>query len=233
MKPQPYNRRKRFFFELSRIQMILSITGILFIFVWVFILGIIVGRGYVSDTITRTFNDQIKKLQEEKKSLTNKYLAQEKKSDMPEDDILKPNNLDFYDDLSQKGKGTTHLTVPQPTAKPPGETAPIETKKEIKASPPESKVAHDSKETKETKSQAEHFFIQVGSYREEATAQSSVKRLQEKNYQATLKTKEIPQKGGRWFRIQMGPFTTKAEAEKMVKKLEHDGFHALVVPANY
>ena len=68
MKPQPYNRKKRFFIELSRTQMFLSIAGALFILSWIFILGIFVGRGYVSDTITRTFTDQIQKLQEEKKA---------------------------------------------------------------------------------------------------------------------------------------------------------------------
>jgi cell division protein FtsN len=228
MKPQPYNRRKRFFFELSRTQLLLSITGVLFILVWVFILGIIVGRGYVSDTITHTFNSQIQKLQEEKKTLLNKYLAQEKKTGIPEDEIMKPNNLDFYDDLSQKGKGTAHLTAPPQTVRPPGETAPIE----VKASLPESKVTSESRESKENAGKTESFMVQVGAYREESTAQSSLKRLHEKKYQVTLKTKENPDKGGKWFRVQMGPFTTKAEAEKWVKKLEHDGFQALVVPTH-
>jgi cell division septation protein DedD len=251
MKPKPYNRNRRFLFELSRLQMLLSITGALFILTWVFILGVIVGRGYVSDTITRAFNDQIQKLQQEKKVLMEKYLAQERKPDLTQEEILKPKNLDFYDDLPQKDNGGTHLKIPQPALKPMAPPAKAEAQeKNIPKEPekpkeplktavkvtgkepsplPESKV---SKETKEAPKKNNGFMVLVGSYRDEATAESSVKRLQEKKYQAFLRTKDIPQKGGKWFRIQMGPFASRDEAEKMVKKLEHDGFQAIPIANN-
>ena len=253
MKPKPYNRKKRFLFELSRLQMLLSVTGALFVLTWVFILGVIVGRGYVSDTITRAFNDQIQKLQQEKKALTEKYLAQEKKPDLSQEEILKPKNLDFYDDLPQKAKGGSHLKTPQPAVKPPEPSAkgevretkeksipkepPLEppkvptktTAKESDKKPPpptESKVVREAKETPQ---KGTGFMVLVGSFREEGTAQSSVKRLQEKKYQAFLRTRDIPQKGGKWFRVQLGPYASRAEADKMVKKLEHDGFQAVPI----
>lgn len=262
MKPKPFNRRKRFLIELSRIQMLLSIVGALFILVWIFILGVIVGRGYVSDSITKTFNEQIQKLQQEKKALMEKYLAQEKKPDLQQDQILKPNNLDFYDELPQHEKGGVHVKAPQPTAKPPEPLAKLdagpkpptveppkapskEPSKEVSAvkpaakeasSPPPAKPAKEVKETskeeKEAPKKGGSFMVQVGSYREEGTAQSSVKRLQEKKYQANLKAKDIPQKGGKWYRVQMGPYESRAEAEQMVKKLEHDGFQAVLIGNN-
>ncbi len=246
MKPQPYNRKKRFFFELSRSQMLFSIAGALFILSWVFVLGIFVGRGYVSDTITGAFSGQIQKLQQEKKALMDKYLAQEKKGGAPQEEILKP-QLDFYDKLAQKENGNTPLTVPQPTPKPalekekppaPDRPAPREAKAEAKGEakkeakkvpqPPQTPTKV-FKEHQETPNESGSFTIQIGSYREEATAQHSVKRLREKGYQAILRTKEIPQKGGKWFRVQIGPFKTKGEAEKMVKKLGHDGFQAVML----
>jgi len=236
MKPQPYNRKKRFFIEMSRSQLIFSIAAALFILSWVFILGIIVGRGYVSETISRAFNEQIQKLQQEKKALMDKYLAVEKKPDIPQEDILKP-QLDFYDKLSKKGAGSYQMTSPQPTPKPsPGgeakmdstgkSSSTMETKKE---SPTESKT---TKDLVGTYGEPGSFMVQIGSYREEATAQSSINRLNEKGYQALLKTKEIPEKGGKWFRVQIGPFKTKTEAEKILKKLEHDGFQAVVLENN-
>lgn len=237
MKPQPYNRKKRFSFELNRTQMIISIAGALFILCWVFILGIIVGRGYVSDTISRAFSDQIQKLQQEKKALMDKYLAQEKKGDGPQAEILKP-QLDFYDKLSQKDSGNTLMTAPTPTPKPlsgegkaeaTNKTASPETQKESKETQPEAKIF---KESPASPGETEGFMVQIGSYREEATAQSGVKRLQGKGYQAYLKAKEIPQKGGKWFRVQIGPLKTRLEAEKMVKKLAHDGFQAVVLENN-
>ena len=71
--PQPVNRRKRFFVELSRTQLLITVAASLFILSWVFILGIIVGRGIVADTITQHMKAQISKLQQEKKALMDKY----------------------------------------------------------------------------------------------------------------------------------------------------------------
>jgi cell division protein FtsN len=231
MKPQPYDRRKKFFFELTRSQLFLSIAGALFFLCWVFILGIVVGRGYVSDTITRAFNDQIQKLQQEKKTLMDKYLAQEKKEDIPQEEVLKP-RLDFYDKLSQKETETSLMNTPKPAPKPPSSTemakvaSPGKSIGEEKNKPREPGIL---KNLKDSQTASGGFLVQVGSFREEPVAQSSVKRLQEKGYQAVLRTKEIPQKGGKWFRVQVGPLKTRAEAEKMIKKMTHDGFQAIVI----
>ncbi|MBA4393699.1 MAG: hypothetical protein C0407_09125 [Desulfobacca sp.] len=226
MKPQPYNRKKRFIFELTRTKLFFSIAGALFILSWVFILGIFVGRGYVSDTISNAFHDQIRKLQSEKKALTDKYLGPEKKAEIPQDEIVKP-RLDFFNNKqSTKGNENIQMTVPQPTPRPPIEK---EIKKEDKEPLSEPKVP---KEKSEALNEPGGFLVHIGSYREEATAQSGLKRLQEKGYQTFLKTKEIPQKGGKWFRILLGPLKTKGEAEKIVKKLEHDGFQAMVLEKN-
>jgi cell division protein FtsN len=248
MKPKPYNRKKRFFIELSRSQMFLSIAGALFILSWIFILGIFVGRGYVSDTISRTFIDKIQKLQDEKKALMDKYLVQEKKGDIPEKEILNP-SLEFFNKPSQKETVITQQTTPRPTPKPSAPEAKsslfvkpdsLETKNEPKVPPTETKVSKAPPvETKVLKASEENFdqsgniIIQIGSYREEATAQSSLKRLSEKGYQAHLRMKDIPQKGGKWYRVQIGPFKSRFEAAKAVIKLEHDGFKAVVLDKNF
>jgi cell division protein FtsN len=255
MKPKPYNRKKRFFIELSRSQMFLSIAGALFILSWIFILGILVGRGYVSDTISRTFTDKIQKLQEEKKNLTDKYLGQGKKADIPQEEILNP-PLEFFNKSTSKETVTTQQTAPQPTPKPStpeaksglsGKPDSLETKSESKApiaetktTPIETKVSKASpvetrvtKAPQETSGETGNIIVQIGSYREEATAQSSVKRLSEKGYQAHLKMKDIPLKGGKWYRVQIGPFKSRLEAEKAVIRLEHDGFRAVVLDKNF
>ena len=218
--------------------MFLSIAGALFVLCWIFILGIFVGRGYVSDTITRSFTDKIQKLQEEKKALMDKYLVQGKNADIPQEEILDP-KLDFYDRLSKKETATTLQTAPKPTPKP----FPVEEKTGLSGKPDSPETKKETKETaievkdpkmfQENISQNGSFMIQIGSYREEATAQSSVKRLSDKGYQARLRMKDIPQKGGKWFRVQIGPMKTRPEAEKVVKKLEHDGFQAVVLENNF
>jgi cell division protein FtsN len=237
MKPKPYNRKKRFFIELSRSQLLLSIAGALFIVSWIFILGIFVGRGYVSDTISRTFTDKIQRLQEEKKALMDKYLVQEQKADLPQKEILNP-SLEFFNKPSQKETVMIQQTAPQPTPSPSSpeskgslsepKVPPVETKVS-KAPPVETKVP---KASPESPAGSGSYMIQVGSYREVATAQSSLKRLAEKGYQASLREKDIPQKGGKWYRVQIGPFLSRLEAEKKLIKLEHDGFKAVVLDKN-
>ncbi len=237
--PQPYNRMKRYFIELSRTQLFLSIAGALFILTWVFILGIIVGRGIVSDTITRAFRDQIAKLQAEKKELMDKYLVQEQPGQPSQQETLKP-QLDFYDKLSKKGAGEPLVTAlpptapqapaqatPEPAVQKPAQTAvPEKAKIEKKEPPAEAKV---KREPKIGLPETGAFLLQIGAYREEATAQSSFNRLKEKGYPAQLRLKDIPQKGGKWYRVQLGPYKTRAEAEKVLSKLAQDGFQALLI----
>ncbi|MBI4767563.1 MAG: SPOR domain-containing protein [Deltaproteobacteria bacterium] len=248
MKPKPYNRKKRFLFELSRSQLFLSIAGALFVVSWIFILGIFVGRGYVSDTISRTFTDKIQKLQEEKKALMDKYLVQEKKDTIPQEEILNP-SLEFFNKPSQRDTVITQQRIPQPAPKPLSREAKgdlsdkpdsLETKTESKFPPIETKVPKTpAVETKVARAPQENlaksgpFIVQIGSYREEPTAQSCLKRLSEKGYQAQLKIKDLPQKGGKWYRVQIGPFQGRLEAEKALIRLEHDGFQAVVLDKNY
>jgi cell division protein FtsN len=258
MKPKPYNRKKRFFIELSRSQLFLSIAGALFIVSWIFILGIFVGRGYVSDAISRTFTVKIQKLQEEKKALMDKYLVQEKKEAIPQEQILNP-SLDFFNKTSPKETVITQQMAPRPTPKPlspeakgplSDKPASLEIKNEPKVPPIEAKVSKNptietkvskipAVETKVSKAPQENlsksgvFIIQIGSYREEPTAQSCIKRLLEKGYQAQVKMKDIPQKGGKWYRVQIGSFQSRLEAEKVLIRLEHDGFRAVVLDKNY
>ncbi|MEW6186907.1 MAG: SPOR domain-containing protein [Thermodesulfobacteriota bacterium] len=262
MKPKPFNRSKRYLLELSRAQLFFSIAGLLFILSWVFILGIFVGRGYVSETISKTFTEKIQQLQEEKKALTEKYLAQSQGGDQLKEDILEP-KLDFYNKLSGKEAPSTLESVPKPTPPPqvpgpqsplqgqpvtqemktssktslvetkvPTTTGPVEIKKPIKA------PLSDPKNTqapplKEADTNGGVFIIQLGSYRDEAVAQAGVKRLNEKGYKAQVRGKDLPQKGGKWYRIQLGPFKTRFEAERTIIKLEHDGFQGVVLGKNY
>ncbi|MCU0580087.1 MAG: hypothetical protein MUF69_11185, partial [Desulfobacterota bacterium] len=122
-QPQPVNRRKRFFVELSRTQLLITIAASLFILSWVFILGIIVGRGIVADTITQAMKVQISKLQQEKKALMDKYMPSEQPPAGPQGEILKP-QLDFYDQLGKKNQEHLVMTAPKPTSPPPADTAP-------------------------------------------------------------------------------------------------------------
>jgi cell division protein FtsN len=246
MIPQPINRKKRFHFEISRPQLIFSIGAGLFILTWVFILGIIVGRGIVSDTISKAFQDKIAKLQSEKNELMKQVGISDQTAAKGQDDFLRP-KLDFYDKLAKKEETaplpatpSPSMQIPIPATQAPAQTVPAvpaknmtsppvveKPKSEKKEPPPESKV---KKETKGSPADTGLYLLQIGAYREEAVAQSSMNRLIEKGYPAHLSLKDIPQKGGKFYRVQLGPFKSKSEAEKMQTKLSQDGFQAIMVP---
>ena len=247
-QPQPYNRRKRFFIEMSRTQLLISIAAVLFVLSWVFILGIIVGRGIVADTITSAMKTQIQKLQQEKKSLMDKYLGADQGKTASSEQILKP-QLDFYDNLSKNTQEPLVMKVPQPTL-PPTTTAPLETKapseapKALETKPPSPRPAETAKSqapalpplekkitepSKAAAVQIGDFLLQLGAYREEATAQTVIQRLSGKGYQAQVLAKDLPNKGGKWYRVRIGSFKNREEAEKMAKRLEQDGFQSIIV----
>lgn len=255
MKPKPYNRAKRFVFELSRSQLLLGFTALLLILSVVFVLGIFVGQGYVSETITRTFTERIKKLEEEKNALLKRYLTPPPQPRIPEEEVVDP-KLNFYRDLAKQEGAQTQEVIPKPTPLPspspatdlpmsspspgdlktrskiPGPTAPpIKTD----ALPDQGKnaVKEAAKETKTPnvglKNESSVLAVQVGSYRDEATARALAKRLAAKGYPAQVKSKDLPEKGGKWHRVQIGPYSNRFEAEKTVIHLEHDGFQGVVV----
>ena len=287
-QPQPVNRRKRFFVELSRTQLLITIAAALFILSWVFILGIIVGRGIVADTITNAMKSQIAKLQQEKKALMDKYMPSEKPAAVPQGDILKP-QLDFYDQLGKKNQEHVVMTAPKPTPPPPqtgaatvmtapaaekqaepglsrtpaSAPAPVTTPTQAStptptpapvrvpaspapvmetpttakttepvagkapALPPAAKVKKEPASTAAETVGA--FILQIGSYHEESSAQSVAQRLSSKGYQPKVSSKDIPEKGGKWFRVRIGPFKTRTEADQVLNKLEQDGFQGMVI----
>lgn len=259
-QPQPYNRRKRFFIEMSRFQLLISIAAVLFVLSWVFILGIIVGRGIVADTITSAMKTQIQKLQQEKKAIVDKYLGADQDKTASSGPILKP-QLDFYDNLSKKTQEPLVMKVPQPTLPPetkapaatafPPETAPLPATKAppaapraLEPKPPAPKPAEPvvgkapahppagkqiSEPPKAATAQTGDFALQLGAYREEATAQTVMQRLSGKGYQAQVIAKDLPAKGGQWYRVRIGPFKNREETEKMAQRLEHDGFQSIIV----
>jgi cell division protein FtsN len=257
MKPRPYNRSKRYLLELSRSQLLVGITGLLIILCFVFLLGIFVGQGYVSETITQALKEKIYKLEAEKQELIQKYLATQK-TGIPKEEVVEP-KYDFYRDLAGKETPPHQEIAPKPTppppvspppadlpvpAPPPGEMK-AQAKDSIPASPtgplkteappgkPQTARKAEAQEPKVSKpkggSEATALVVQVGSYRDEATAQGVAKRLTAKGYPARVRSKDLPEKGGKWYRVQIGPYSNRFEAERAVIRLEHDGFQGVVV----
>lgn len=65
-----------------------------------------------------------------------------------------------------------------------------------------------------------HYTIQVASFDKRATAQSEVKSLKEKSYDAFIDESRV--KGKQYFRVRIGPLSTKTKALGLLKSIQEN-----------
>ncbi len=256
MKPKPYNRTKRYFLELSRSQLFFSVLGFLIIIGWVFVLGIFIGRGYFPEAIVKNLKNRIDQLEKEKEELKERYLPRTQTPETSKEESSEP-PLGFYRQVKEPTPTLELIPKPAPAPAPTepafspqaqGPASGISIPNPVRPQNPATSKTEKGGEVKDLHSKADsgttaamrptsggqepegdRFIVQIGSYRQEAVARSAADRLITKGYPARVRSKDLPQKGGRWYRIQIGPFPSRAEAEKTMTRLAHDGFHGVVL----
>ena len=218
------------------------IALICFSSVWMFVFGVLVGRG------TAPVSVDIEKLQNELIALKESVLQKEKeKLDIHSQGIKESAALDFFDELKQAdGLQATHEPAPKPVAPPqqPALTTPSQTKEKagsVPTDPPEAVPNKAPTQTKpgvkqpdENKTKIEEkpadslWAVQVASMKDFAAADKMVQELKQKGYPAYRFGANIPNKGV-WYRIRVGPFRDKSDAEKKLVRLKNDNFSAILV----
>lgn len=182
--------RKRFF---------LWICGVVAIAVWMFFLGVMVGRG------TSPVRFDVEKLQKELISLQGELFQKEKKQAEKEaKEFLKKPVLDFYETLTEK-KEQARLKNSVP--------APVRIKKQKTTSIAEGKTVVTKK--------GGALTLQVASLKNSRQAEKLVHRLQKKGYDAYGYTLQIPERG-MWHRVCVGHFNSFADAQKMLNRLRQE-----------
>jgi cell division protein FtsN len=119
----------------------------------------------------------------------------------------------FYETLTKK-EGTGKETPKEATAKKE-QVKVTETKGETKAPPPKTAKVE---ETKKTPAPKDLYFVQVASFKEEATAEGLKGRLIKKGYAAQVVPVQI-EKMGLWYRVRLGGFATLQEAQAAQKRI--------------
>jgi cell division septation protein DedD len=220
------------------------ITLICFSSIWMFVFGVLVGRGTVPVQV------DIEKLQNELISLKASVLRKEKeKLEAHSRGIKESAGLDFFDELKQadgfrapQTAPATPPTVPplqrpdiatppQTIEKPPPlATIPPETlpnKTPAQAKPGDKQPDGKNVKTEENQPQT-RWAIQVASMKDAAAADKMVEQLKQKGYPAYRFGAAVPGKGV-WHRIRVGPFKDKTDAEKKLIRLKNDNFSAIMV----
>lgn len=214
---------------------------IVFIAGWMFVLGIMVGRGIAP------VNLEVGKLEQELADLKAKMLAQEKakveaqisgkESNLPE--------LGYPEALTSAKKEEPFKALPKkptPTAKP---VPPQPKKKAIKPKPapkpkpqpapavkpapkPQPKRPPSPKPENRTVAQKGRFSIQVAAVQNAQSAEQLAAKLRKQGYRAYRLRSEVAGKGV-WYRVRVGAFEDRGEANRMLAKLKADNFSGMVV----
>jgi cell division protein FtsN len=212
--------RKKYLLQLTSKGFFLGLCLLFLISGWMFVLGVLVGRG------TAPVNFDIQALQKELLALKESMVKQEKKA--METDSAKTgdkSSLEFYEALKKKGKDEQIQIIEKktPPAAPPPSTLTSQ------------KRASKSKDTQEKKalagvkpSPSGALAVQVASTKDAASAEALVKKLMQLGYAGFSTKAEIPDKGT-WYRVRVGPYRTKTEAEQMLQELTKDTFKGIIV----
>jgi cell division septation protein DedD len=233
----------------------LRVAGILFLAVWMFVLGVLVGRG------TAPVRFDIQKLQKELAALKAAALKRSEPAkaalsgSTPSGGGIDPADLGFYEDLRSS---RSHLNFkpavqqkarkksPEPAARPAKKPQPTAAaaKKNIAVKPATAKnVAKTrSREKPATDRQVakarpapskkstarRQVTIQVASVKSQQVADRMVRDLKKKGYPAYARIGKVPGKGI-WYRIRVGRFASRQDAAGMQARLRRDKWEAVIV----
>jgi cell division septation protein DedD len=234
--------------QFSRKGLIIWIGLIIFVCFWMFVLGILVGRGLTPAGL------ETGKLEKELAELKSRMLDQEQKKVEAQaaGKSDEKHELGFYEVLKDPGKqkpfkpvkpiepaAPKTLPVPKylpPEPAPPRPAVAVPEPAPVPAvetpAPPKPKPAPVSKAAAPPKPPAApasgRFSIQVASVQESQGAEKLVGELRKKGYQAYQVRSEVAGKGV-WYRIRVGAFEDRGSAEKMLGRLKGEHYHGLVV----
>ena len=218
---------------------------IVLISIWMFILGVLVGRG------TAPVRFDMEKIQEELAALKDSALQKEmRRYRIHPEEPQKP-QLDFYDVLKAP-PDKVPLHMPKGGPPPPPQAAPQALPPQAPAEPPpDRETASQSREKislkKKTRLAAPvpaarvaaspkkpaappnaRYTIQVASLKDKAEAQKMVARLQKKGYPAYQVLGKIPGKGI-WYRVRVGGYERRETAAATLRRLKQMKYNAIVI----
>jgi DedD protein len=229
------SKKAKYQIELSSMSLIFWVVCIVFFMGWIFVLGVLVGRGFLpgANTAIADLKAQVSKLQE----MVSRTKRTDQKSQAREDIDSK---LGFYDKLEgkkeDKKKPFPELPHEPPKSekagKPSGQTvadvkADIARKETPAKNQDQAKNPGTEKNVKEAApdpaKQAEkvsgpfRYVIQIAALDEKAKAEDMVRKISEGGVEAYLQ--ETVVKGKTFYRVRCGKFSTKEEANAYGQKL--------------
>jgi len=217
---------------------------IVFIAGWMFVLGIIVGRGMAP------MNLEVGKLEKELADLKAKMLDQEKaeveaqlsgkQSHLPvlgyPEALTSSKKQESFKSLPKHPPKRAHkvpattkapakksASMPKPAPKPEPKPAPA-----VKQAAAKPKEVPRPRPVPRTAPQKGQFSVQVAAVQNAKSAEQLSARLRKQGYRSYHVRSEVAGKGV-WYRVRVGAFEDRGAADRMLAKLKADHFGGMVV----
>jgi cell division septation protein DedD len=222
---------KKYHIELTPLSIFLWGGCLFFVLSWIFVLGILVGRGFLPGAVTALsdLKDQIGLLQQMVGGEKSKDSGSPKKPDSDP-------KLAFYDKLSGKKEETHKDWAPQRKAKKssrkkanpekPNSSQAFSPKQESSSTQKgtaQNKVGTSKMASLERKERGEpsapkaKYTVQLASLEEKSKAEKVIRDLVQGGYPAYFYRAKV--KGKTYYRVRCGKFSTRTAAEKYARKL--------------
>lgn len=206
-KTKTGKRGKTFRIELTPLSALLWAVFIFFSLTWIFVLGILVGRGLLPGTVTKLVDlkAQMKRLQE---------MVGDKKAQPPgpQEEPDTAVKLDFFQELISKKdevkKSWDKDTGDAETPEPP----PVDTKEE--------KPGTNKKEDRVPFLPEGQYTVQLASLREMEQAEKMIQHLTDMGYDPYYYKASV--EGKTYYRIRCGRFKARQEALHYAAKIENE-----------
>jgi len=187
-------------------------TGLLLVVcLWFFVLGLLVGRGWVP---VPGVGSPLKK-----------ELAQARENTLAQKAAEAQVRLDFHEALKtddpRPPEGPAVLTPATVKPSSPPEPAP-------KPAPPEVPTAPSPEKPAPTDTDGKIFTIQVAAVRDAKAAEKMIETLKEKGFDAYTTQAEVTD-GIVWHRIRCGAFESREEASPLLSRLKDAGYGPMLV----
>jgi DedD protein len=217
---------------------------LLFVMTWMFVLGILVGRGTAPLPAPKKALEN--ELDEIRAAMLDKAGRQAEAQGNPNEP-----ELGFYEALKKAPAKTDTRIPPPPAPKKKTEPAPaapvkaaapapaaVRTPAESPSQPVVKEAAAQPKPPVQTEARSAppspspvqdgRYTIQIAAYRDARSAEKMVEELRAKGYPGYFLHTEIKDKGF-WFRVRVGAFNERTAAEGMLKRLNGDRYQGMVV----
>lgn len=209
-------------FELSRLALTGWCFGLLVALLWMFLLGLFVGKGITPNNINFT---EIKKRMMAEGIWPGSDETGRQETPPPSTTTKRKiplKDLEFYEKLAKKKEA--QLQKPAVAKKPPKEKPPTTV---AAKPPPPSKQQNKSSE--QQKPYTARFTVHLASFKDLSSAKKFAARFRGLKHKATIREVELSGKG-RWYRVQVGKLASREEATALANQLAKKyQLHAFVI----